>query len=55
MYYEEKVIGGFLCYRTNPNDDGWMMLDGPKAKAFYAMAECTPEERSQVIRHLEGC
>lgn len=50
MYYEEKLIGGILHYRSSPSGE-WTRLGASHAAAANALAQlATDDERLRALR-----
>ena len=44
MYYEEKIMGNFLYYRTDPKGE-WKKLETPRANVFNMLRHLSEKDR----------
>lgn len=51
MFYEEKIIDGVLCCRSEPNGM-WMPATSQHAAAVNAMLNLNDEQRLDVFRYF---
>lgn len=51
MFYEEKVIDGVLCSRSQPGGD-WLPASPPHAAAVNALLALTDEQRLEALGHF---
>lgn len=51
MFYEEQVVNGVLCCRSQPNGD-WLPATTPHAAEVNALLALTDEQRMEVFSHF---
>ena len=53
MHYEEKLINGVLCCRSDP-DGGWLAVRSARANAVNALMRMSEKKRLEVMNFFCG-